>query len=227
LSGKINSGKNEFAKQLAKQFKSKGHTVGFDLFAKGVKDGCKEDFKQFSIILNELANQLKNKISNRLPEDCLNIHKNDIENVNDFIDKELTINDDKWYEDKNTITRTLLQIYGTNIFRNRVSDNYWVNQTRERVLNSDDDITILTDCRFPNEILGFKNKNLEVDWNYKTFIIRIERDIKTNKNIKNHDSETALDEWDNWNYIIKNNGTIDNLRKIAKSTANNIVLDFE
>ena len=89
---------------------------------------------------------------------------------------------------------------------------------KNRVLSSNSDIIIITDTRFPNEIEGM------YDNNYETFTIRIERNINTNKNIASHVSETSLDNWSIWDYIIDNNSTLKNLEDSAKVVGEKILL---
>ena len=45
LSGKINSGKNQYAEYLIEELENKGARVTQDLFAKDLKQYCSEDFE--------------------------------------------------------------------------------------------------------------------------------------------------------------------------------------
>lgn len=213
ISGKLQSGKNQFAQYLRQEFKS--YKVSEDLFARSLKDWCKEDFSKLALVLDNLSELIKSKINlfsdNR--EHMLNpAILNDIEKTID----QLKIKDHNWYEDKTEITRVILQLYGTDIFRKRVDDNFWVNKMKERVLDSKDDIILITDCRFPNEIEGM------YDNNYETITIRIQRNINTQERIALHASETSLDNWSEWDYIVDNNSTLDSLKASAKVIANAI-----
>ena len=62
---------------------------------------------------------------------------------------------------------------------------------------------IITDTRFPNEIKAVKNKD--------GICIRIFRTNSELQNKPEHESETALDSYNDWDYIIDNNGSIDEL----------------
>jgi hypothetical protein len=109
---------------------------------------------------------------------------------------ELNICDDNWFENKTFITRSILQLVGSEIFRDRVSNSYWVDLVKEKCENSESDFIIITDCRFESEIYGMCSDN------YNIITIRLLRDVNKGKN--KHQSEIALDNFQNWNYIIDN-----------------------
>lgn len=69
---------------------------------------------------------------------------------------------------------------------------------------------IITDVRFPNEAQAIKDRG--------GILIRVNRPVSAiganklkHKSITQHPSETALDDYQDWNYIIDNNGTIEDL----------------
>lgn len=188
LSGKMKSGKNELANHLEKEFTNFGLDVKLDYFAHELKENCAQDFKKLESILNEYYKRYKNI--------------------------EFKTHYENWFEKKTPITRAILQIYGTEIFRNRVDDNWWVNKLKEKILWCSNDVFLITDCRFPNEILNI------YDNNYLVYTIRLTRDINKGKT-RNHISETALDNWKDWNYLIDNHERplselIESSKEIAK-----------
>jgi hypothetical protein len=88
--------------------------------------------------------------------------------------------------------REVLQYVGTNIFR-RMHNNIWVQATINKIQKENSDILpIVIDCRFPNEVKGIKNEG--------GYIIRLTR----NPHKDNHFSETALDRYNDFDLIIKN-----------------------
>jgi hypothetical protein len=100
-----------------------------------------------------------------------------------------------------TTPRELLQKVGTNVLR--VSDPNCFVMMLEREYG---DLTgyIISDVRFPNEA-DFVICSSGV-------LVRIERPGKTISS--NHLSETALDVWENWSYVLKNDTDgLDNLYK--------------
>lgn len=115
--------------------------------------------------------------------------------------------------------RVLLQKLGTESMRNGLHENVWVNalfsdyrSRREKIVDSSDvdEYTssmpnwIITDTRFPNELLSVKERN--------GITIKIVRD-SGNEVGTQHISETALDHVEDWNYIIENNGSIEELKQ--------------
>ena len=64
---------------------------------------------------------------------------------------------------------------------------------------------IITDVRYPNEAKAIKEKG--------GITLRVNR--KTN-NTSSHESETALDNYQDWDYVIDNNGSIEDLIKKVK-----------
>jgi len=94
--------------------------------------------------------------------------------------------------------RNFLQKLGTDAIRNNLHKNAWVNALMADY--SEQSNWIITDCRFPNELIAVK-KRLGIS-------IRINREgIKP---VNNHPSEVALDNYE-FDYIIENNGSLEDL----------------
>ena len=104
--------------------------------------------------------------------------------------------------------RLLLQLIGTDLFREQLHPNTWVNASFANYLNN---AWIFTDVRFPNELEAIKKRN--------GITIRINRGLveRTGKMIQEpeHISETALDNA-KFDYVIENNGTIKELIEQVK-----------
>ncbi len=104
--------------------------------------------------------------------------------------------------------RLLLQLIGTDLFRNQLHPNTWVNASFANYLNN---AWIFTDVRFPNELEAIKKR--------KGITIRVNRGLveRTGKMIQGpeHISETALDNAE-FDYVIENNGTIEELIEQVK-----------
>jgi len=213
LSGKINCGKNQFATYLREAFEVRELRVTNDLFARSLKDGCKEDFSKLKNVLNSLAEEIKTAVFTFTNDRDAMFSQASIETIEKAIDK-LRISDENWYEDKTDITRNILQLYGTEIFRKRVDEDWWVKQLRNRAIATDTDIVLVTDTRFPNEIDGIVDGC--ADDGYETIAIRIQRTINTERQIAEHASETALDGWKRWDFVVENEGTLDDLKKSAE-----------
>lgn len=94
--------------------------------------------------------------------------------------------------------RLLMQLLGTDCGRQILHPNLWVNSTFAKYKPSDS--WILTDCRFENEASAVKARG--------GVVIRIERG-KLDLNV--HESESALDSYSEFDYVIYNDGSIDDL----------------
>ncbi len=90
--------------------------------------------------------------------------------------------------------REILQIVGTNLFRNHFADHIWVKAAINLVQKSDANVIVVDDARFPNEVESLRKK--------EAIMIRMLRNRPEDKN--EHPSEKALDDYPNesYNYII-------------------------
>ena len=213
MSGKMQTGKNVTADYIIENMKSRGLTVETDLFAHDLKNNCKDDFKKLATYLNGYAESLKslvNTFTNVMTKNTM------LDSLIAAID-EIKVKDENYFEKKNGVTRALLQIYGTEIFRNRVDSDYWAKQVKERVLESEANVIVITDTRFPNEINVFN----DVDMDEITVItIRVER--KTGI-VDQHESEIALDHFKEWFYVIDNDGSLEELKEATGVVVEEIV----
>ena len=107
--------------------------------------------------------------------------------------------------------RQMLQKVGTDAMRDGLHPNVWVNALMSdykypKLSQYDPSYWIITDCRFPNEAEAVKNN--------QGIIIRV--NSKRCKNDDNHPSETALDDYNEFDYIIDNDGSIEELIEKVK-----------
>ena len=101
--------------------------------------------------------------------------------------------------------REVLQFVGTELFRNQLDPDVWLNSVFLKPW-AEDDVVIIADARFPNEAaLGRENG----------LLISIERD--TGLVSDGHKSENALDDYTDYHYTIDNNGSFDDLRMHLES----------
>lgn len=119
--------------------------------------------------------------------------------------------------------RLLLQLIGTECIRTIIHPNTWINALFNHYHPNNMDLInaknrtnrispepifpnwIITDVRFPNEAKAIKDKS--------GLLIRINRGIR---NTGNHLSETALDNYEKFDSIIENNGSIKDLQFMLK-----------
>jgi len=109
-----------------------------------------------------------------------------------------------WNGEEETKPRDLLQQIGIELIKNKINDKLFINRLIEdiEVFSYFYDIIIVTDARLIEEIEIPKQKLKNV------ITIRINRDNIDNNltdNQKNHITETALDNYNNYDYIIDNN----------------------
>lgn len=106
--------------------------------------------------------------------------------------------------------REVMQYLGTDIFR-KMQHNVWADATIRKIQNDNIPLSLIADCRFPNEVEAVKSAGGLV--------------IKLNRNLYNsqHDSETALDEdrYDNSKFDL----IIDN-RSLQISETHQLVLNY-
>lgn len=122
--------------------------------------------------------------------------------------------------DKNK-PRELLQTLGTDIVRNKIDINFFINRVCEdiRVYKYFVDVIIISGARFPNE-LDIPKKSFE-----NVNVIKIERPGFVNEltdKQKAHSTEVALDNYDNFDYVLIN----DNL-ELFKDRVRNMIQEVE
>lgn len=97
--------------------------------------------------------------------------------------------------------RPLLQFWGAEYRRGYCGDDYWIKKMRLAAATwYARDWLIITDVRFPNEA--------ELVRELDGVLIRVERDTGLDDT---HDSETALDDYDHFDFRLKNDGSLDDL----------------
>lgn len=103
-----------------------------------------------------------------------------------------------------TEVRTLLQRMGTEVGRNLLGDNIWVDTALANL--SEAGRYVVTDCRFPNEAEAIRSRGGRV--------YRVTRPGVTKAN--DHPSETSLDNYD-FDGILINDGTVESFYKEVRS----------
>jgi hypothetical protein len=112
-----------------------------------------------------------------------------------------------YFEEMEMTIGKFLQIFGTEIVKNNMYPNVWVDALFRRF--RDDEIVVISDVRFPNEQEAVKNRKgivLEINSNREI------DDTQVAGRSLNHASERALDGFPA-DYTIHNNGTLEELEK--------------
>lgn len=115
-----------------------------------------------------------------------------------------------WDGNDETKPRELLQTIGTDIVREKINKDFFINRVCEDIMvyKYFFDVIVISGARFPNELDIPKSKFTGVT------IIKMERP-KYENNLtpkqKSHITEHALENYQNYDYLIKNDGDIDKL----------------
>lgn len=112
---------------------------------------------------------------------------------------------------ENDEIRRLLQALGTEVGRNILGENLWVDAVFRKIEANGDKLVVITDVRFPNEAHAVKD--------HGGYVVRIQRPGVTA--INDHPSETSLDDWD-FDYRVSNEGELHHLRRAASKLAEGI-----
>jgi len=143
---------------------------------------------------------------------------------------------DPWWAERlamPTLTpRWVLQYWGTEVCRKAFHDDIWIASLENKIRNSKDHV-VISDCRFPNEIQSIRDAGGIIVWVQRGELpewhdIAVKANQGNNVAInelkmrKIHASETA---WvgTNFDVILDNNGSIDDLYNHAKSIISNEV----
>lgn len=117
----------------------------------------------------------------------------------------------------------ILQWFGTEVMRKH-NPNYWVDCVASTIAKENPEVAVVTDVRFPNEAAWVKNHD-----GYLVEVIRLQEDgtryYDPNRD-KNHTSETALDDYQGWDYVLLcRSGDLNALRNKSLGILKNIIID--
>lgn len=194
IAGKARSGKNQLAKFLIEEFEKKYNRKFYEAsFANELKHMCKF---QFGLIDDQLWGGKKESADKRFPRS-------------------------KWkHLDGGTMThwtpREIMQEVGA--FYRKIDYDFWVKRLKEFVYNESlkgNEDFIITDVRYINEAEFVKNK--------KGILVHINRDVANEIHGADHESETGLDVYEDFDIIINNNGSLSGLRRASHEAVDAIV----
>lgn len=133
----------------------------------------------------------------------------------DYI-KDYAMKISNWDGEDSTKPRELLQTIGTDIVRNKINKNFFINRICEDIMvyKYFFDVIIITGARFPNELDVPKERFENV------IIIKMERPNFTNEltdKQNSHITENALNDYKNYDYLVVNDKDLKSLEeKIIK-----------
>lgn len=127
-----------------------------------------------------------------------------------------------WDGSEDSKPRTLLQQLGTDIIRNKIDNYLFINRIIEdiKVYSYYFDVITISDGRLPEELDGIKNAFKKV------YRLRVERpDFKSSLNEKElkHKTEVALNSYDDYEYKIINDGTLEELNEKVKKIVDEVI----
>ena len=105
----------------------------------------------------------------------------------------------------NRTPRELSQLLGTEAGRNIFGDDIWIKALYRKISSYPKRNFVIPDARFLNEVKAVKS--------WGGYCIRIDRDITFDPSIDLHPSETELDQYYDWDFIINNHKSIPNLQE--------------
>lgn len=94
---------------------------------------------------------------------------------------------------KHMTAREVLQVFGTDLMRNKFYRNIWAEAGVRAAVDGDSAISVITDSRFPNELEITRDADFLGPDFRRSIIVRLYRDTGLTDD---HDSETALDKYD-------------------------------
>lgn len=104
--------------------------------------------------------------------------------------------------------RKIWQFWGTEVRREMCEQpTYWVDALKAKVQKFAEDpanVVVVTDVRFVNEVEAVKSLG--------GIVVRLERDVPVDET-SSHASETALDNYQGWDWTLDNRGSVDELRQ--------------
>ncbi len=128
----------------------------------------------------------------------------------------------EWSGEEDSKPRTLLQQLGTDIIRKKIDNNFFINRIIGdiKVYSYYFDFITISDARLPEEMDAIYNEFKNV---YRIEIKRPNFNNNLNKEEKKHITEIALDNYKDYEYIIDNNGTLEELNIKAKKIIDEVI----
>ncbi|MBR3897747.1 MAG: hypothetical protein IKJ43_00515 [Bacilli bacterium] len=120
-----------------------------------------------------------------------------------------------WDGSEETKPRELLQRLGTDIIRNKIDEHFFIKRLCDdiKVYSYFFDVATISDARFPDEI-DIPREMFEDVITIKVVRNNFETPLSSSEQI--HRTETALNDYDNFDYIIENDGTLEELEEKVK-----------
>lgn len=130
--------------------------------------------------------------------------------------KEFAKNISDWDGSEETKPRELLQHLGTEVIRNNIDKDFFIKRLCNdiRVYSYYFDVITISDARFPDEVVTPKKLFDDV---ITIKVVRDNFETSLSDEEQKHSTETALDGFNDYDYVIENNGSIDELNEKVKT----------
>lgn len=130
--------------------------------------------------------------------------------------KEFAKNISDWDGSEETKPRELLQHLGTEVIRNNIDKDFFIKRLCNdiRVYSYYFDVITISDARFPDEVITPKKLFDDV---ITIKVVRDNFETSLSDDEQKHSTETALDGFNDYDYVIENNGSIDDLNEKVKT----------
>lgn len=127
-----------------------------------------------------------------------------------------------WDGSEDTKPRTLLQQIGTSVIRDKIDNEFFIKRIIGdiKVYSYFCDVITISDARMPEEIDSISK---EFDNVIKVRIERPNFENNLNEKERKHITETALDNYNNYDYVIVNDGTLEELSNKLKNMLDEVL----
>ena len=127
-----------------------------------------------------------------------------------------------WDGNEDTKPRSLLQELGTDVIRKYIDEYFFINRIIDdiKVYSYYFDVITISDARFPKELDSIKNNFKDV---YKINIKRPNFENNLNDIQRKHVTEVALDNYNDYDYILVNDGSINDLNDKIKQIIDKVI----
>ncbi len=105
--------------------------------------------------------------------------------------------------------RRLARTLGTEWGRNLIHPDIWLRVAEQKIIHSEAAVCI-DDLRFPNELEMLRRRDFA--------LVKIVRDV-SREDADSHKSDVSLRDFDDWDYVVENNGTLEELCSKVRDVA--------
>ncbi len=149
----------------------------------------------------------KDTVASIIKKNCVQKNLKHINLQFSFYIKQYALKITDWDGSEETKPREFLQTLGTEIIRQQIDSDFFIKRVDEdiKVYSKFFDIITISDVRLIDEIEYFRK-------NYDSMIsIHIKRDLEKTKENSVHQTEIELDNYNKFDYVIDNNGSLKEL----------------